>query len=67
MLAGVILPARVDDMTVDEIVSRAIASGMVACNAMTGPFRIAFFPKNRVPKGWSRIGFAVKTHPQEAA
>lgn len=67
MLAGVILPQRVDDMTVDEIVRRAIDSGMVACNAMTGPFRLAFFPKNRVPQGWSRIGFAVKTQPKEAA
>jgi hypothetical protein len=62
MITAVILPShQIEDETVDQIVMRAISSGLVACNAMTGPFRICFFPRNRVPKGWARMGMIDKT------
>ena len=61
MISAMILPtAQIDDQTVDQVVDAALRSGLVACNRMTGPFRIAFFPRGRVPAGWSRIGFAQK-------
>lgn len=57
MIAAMILPAsQMTDMTVDQVVTAALKSGLVACNKMQGPFRISFFPQNRVPKGWARIG-----------
>ena len=65
MIDAVILPARIDDLTVDEIVTMALRSGLVACNRMTGPFRVSFFPKNHIPHGWARIGLVDKTS-QEA-
>jgi hypothetical protein len=69
MIDGAIFPAAghgtMSDETVDQIVSRAIASGLVACNAMTGPFRVAFFKRDRVPKGWARMGCVDKPAPKE--
>ena len=68
MISAVILPSRqLDDQTVDQVIESALRSGLIACNKMQGPFRIAFFPKHRVPAGWARIGFADKTIPQEAS
>ena len=62
MISAMILPAsKIDDLTVDQVVTRALESGLVACNKLTGPFRISFFPKNRVPQGWARIGITDKT------
>ena len=62
MIAAMILPARtLDDATIDQVIESALRSGLIACNAMRGPFRIAFFPRNRVPTGWARMGFADKT------
>ena len=52
--------AKMEDATVDQVVSAALQTGLVACNAMTGPFRICFFPKGRVPKGWSVMGLSIK-------
>ena len=66
MIAAMILPAgQMADLTVDQVVTAALKSGLVACTKMQGPFRISFFPKNRVPKGWARIG--VSEHPPCAA
>ena len=57
MITAVITPiAQMEDATVDQVVGAALQAGLVACNAMTGPFRICFFPKCRVPKGWARMG-----------
>ena len=57
MIAALILPSsQIDDMTVDTVVHEAMQSGLVACNRMTGPFRIAFFERHHIPAGWSRIG-----------
>ena len=64
MISAMILPSsQVDDQTIDQVVNSALRCGLVACNRMTGPFRIAFFPRDRVPAGWSRIGFAQKVAP----
>ena len=64
MISVLILPSsRMDDLTIDQVVNTALRSGLVACNRMTGPFRIAFFPRDRVPAGWSRIGFQQKASP----
>lgn len=49
-----------DDETVDAVIGRAIRAGLIACNAMRGPFRIAFFPPGRIPAGWSRIGMCLR-------
>lgn len=54
--AAIFPMASVEDATLEQVISAAIRSGLVACNAMTGPFRICFFPVNRVPSGWARIG-----------
>ena len=57
MIAAMILPnCQLTDMTIDQVIKAARKSGLVACNKMQGPFRISFFPQNRVPKGWARIG-----------
>ena len=64
MISALILPAaQMDDTTIDQVVDTALHSGLIACNCTTGPFRIAFFPRDRVPAGWSRIGFAQKATP----
>jgi hypothetical protein len=61
MISAMILPMRqIDDATVDQVVTRALKSGLIACNAMQGPFRISFFPKDRIPKGWARMGCVTK-------
>ena len=61
MISAAIFPVgQLDDQTVDQVVTTAIASGLVACNAMTGPFRIAFFQRGRVPKGWAQFGVVTK-------
>ena len=64
MISAAILPTHIDDRTVDEIVTTALKSGLIACNRTTGPFRVGFFPKDRIPTGWARIGFGVKATPQ---
>lgn len=60
MIAAAILPRCIDDRTVDEIVTTALKSGLVACNAKTGPFRVSFFKPDRIPSGLSKIGFGIK-------
>lgn len=60
-MEAIILPmAQIDDATVDEIVTRALRLGLIACNCKTGPFRVAFFTPTRIPPGWSRIGFGIR-------
>ncbi len=54
--ALILPPGLLGEETVDTVVKAALDSGLVACNAMTGPFRISFFPVDRVPAGWARIG-----------
>ena len=64
MISAMILPAaQLDDQTVDQVVDTALRAGLVACNAKSGRFRIAFFPRDHVPSGWSRIGFVQKAPP----
>lgn len=68
MIVATLLPVTgtaLDDETVDTVIRRAIDAGLVACNAMRGPFRIGFFPRDRIPAGWSRIGIAMR--PEVAA
>lgn len=61
MVDAVILPmGPLADETIDSIVTRALAAGLVACNCITGPFRVAFFKPRHVPAGWSKIGLAIK-------
>ena len=68
MISAVILPtSQLDEQTVDQVIASAIRSGLVACNKMQGPFRIAFFPKERVPAGWARIGVTDKTQEPPCA
>lgn len=66
MISAAIFPVgQLDDETIDQVVSRALKSGLVACNAMTGPFRIAFFQRGRIPNGWACIGIVDKQTSQE--
>lgn len=61
MITAAIFPTgKLDDQTVDQVVTTALASGLVACNAMTGPFRIAFFQPQRIPAGWAKFGCVTK-------
>lgn len=61
MITAAIFPAGpMTDETVDEVVAAAVRAGLVACNKMQGPFRIAFFHPNRIPKGWAKFGFIDK-------
>ncbi len=54
--ALILPPGMLAEETVDSVVIAALESGLVACNAKTGAARIAFFPRDRVPTGWARIG-----------
>jgi len=57
MISALILPAsQLDDRTVDSVLREAAQSGLVACNRLKGPFRIAFFSRDHIPAGWARIG-----------
>ena len=60
MISALILPKTINDLTVDEMVTTALDSGLIACNTNTGAFRIAFFDPLRIPKGWSKFGFIDK-------
>lgn len=61
MITAAIFPTgKLDDQTVDQVVTTALNSGLVACNAMTGPFRIAFFQPQRIPAGWAKFGVTSK-------
>ena len=56
MISAMILPAApMDEQTINQSVDAALRAGLLACNHKAGPFRIAFFPRDRVPAGWSRI------------
>ena len=67
MISAAIFPAgKLDDATVDQVVQRALRSGLIACNAKQGAFRIGFFPKDRIPTGWSRIGCVSRNLPPES-
>ena len=63
MISAMILPATSQDgdAAFDDVVRKAIKSGLVACNAKTGKFRIAYFPVGRVPAGWARMGLVCKS------
>lgn len=68
MVDALILPLRpMTDETIDEVVDQARNAGLIACNAMQGPFRIAFFKPSHIPKGWARFGLAIKEAPTCAA
>ena len=56
-IVATLLPVgALDDETVDTVVRRAIDAGCVACSTLTGPWRVAFFQRHRVPAGWTPIG-----------
>lgn len=67
MLAAVILPLQIDDQTVDDVITTALKSGLIACNKKTGPFRISFFQQGRIPAGWAKIGLVDKTRSAPCA
>ena len=54
--ALILPPGLLSEETVDSVVKAALDSGLVVCNPMTGQHRIGFFPADRVPRGWARIG-----------
>lgn len=62
MISAMILPSsQLDDQTIDQVVDTALRSRLLACNRKTGRFRIAFSPRDRIPAGWSCIGFTDKS------
>lgn len=53
---AIILPLHpIAEDELDSIVDSALAAGLVACNCLTGPFRVSFFKPVRIPGGWARI------------
>lgn len=58
--AAIFPTGPMSDETVDTVVSRALAAGLVPCNPRRGPFRVAFFPPKSIPATWSRIGCVAK-------
>lgn len=61
-VSAMILPmSKLDELTFEQVVDTALRAGLLACNRMQGPFRISFFPRDRVPNGWSVIGVSDKS------
>lgn len=61
MITAAIFPTGpLTDETVDSIVSKALAAGLVPCNLQGGKrFRLGFFPADRIPSNWKRCGLGI--------
>lgn len=61
MITAAIFPTgKLDDQTVDQVVTTGAGPGLVACNAMTGTSSASHSSSRSIPTGWAKFGCVTK-------